>query len=124
MDVRNLQKLLLGNISVAEIVDDIESEVESFRIAHLTKGCSMSVLVSNEDFDFAVRPQDIKHLCSLYMSGDLNGWHLEDLSNVIEMSDAFTYENDDLADVIFELSSPEIHSALTPQVVKRIHESL
>ena len=124
MDLQNLEKLLLGKISVTEVVNDITPEVESFRIASMTKGSSMSVYGTNENFHFTVRPQDIKYLCSLYLSGELNEWHLEYLSNLIELSDSVTYENDDLADVIFELSSPEINSPITPEVVSRIHESL
>ena len=124
MDLQNLERFFLGRASVNEVVDDIAPEVESFRVARMKKGSTSPVYGANENFHYSVRKQDIKKLCGSYLSGDLNEWHLEYLANLIELSDCFTYENNELADTIFELSSPEINSAITPDVVSRIYESL
>lgn len=124
MDLQNLEKFFLDRISVDEIVNEINSEVESFRIARLKKGSSSPVFGRNEKFYFRVRRKDIRKLCDMYLQGKFDEWHLEYLCNLIEMSDAFSFDEDEIEDALFELSSPEINGMINFEKVRDIRKNL
>ena len=124
MDLRNLEKFFLDELSIDKIVEEIDAEVESFREARAKKGSSASVYGTNDNFHFIVREKDIKKLCAMYLRGKLNEWHLEYLSNLVELSLSFLIDNEKTEDAVFELSSPEINFDITPETVKRIYDDL
>ena len=124
MDLRNLEKFFLDALSVEEIVEEIDTEVKSFRVARDKKGSSALVYGTNDNFHFIVRDKDIKKLCDMYLKGKLNEWHLEYLTNLIELSLSFSIDNEKTEEAVFELSSPEINNPITPDLVKRICDNL
>jgi len=111
-------------ISAVSLATAIGSEVESFRLARSKKGSSSPIYVGREDFEYSVTKGDVKNLCESYLNGELNEWHLQYLCNVIELSDAFTLEDDELVDTIFLLSTPEINYPITPTLVRDISKNL
>ena len=124
MDLRNLKKFFLNEISVDEIVDEINPEVESFRIERAKRGSSSPVCGTNENFQFTVRPEDLRKLGELYLQGQLSEWHLEYLANLLELSLSFSIEDETIADAVFELSSPEVNGPITIQSVRQILKGL
>ena len=124
MDLRNLKKFFLNKISVNEIVTEINSEVESFRIARVKGGASCPVHGTHENFEFTIKEKDVTKLCEMYLQGKLNEWHLEYLCNLLELSFSFSMANERVADAVFELSSPEINGAIDRGTVNRIYDRL
>lgn len=124
MNLLNLQQFFLGKVSVDEIINEIDAEIDSFRVARSKTGSSSPVYVTNENFQFTLKEKDLEKLCKAYLSGKLNEWHLEYLCNLMELSPAFSTANEKVEEAVFELSSPEINSPITPDSVKRICANL
>ena len=124
MDSEKLIDFFSDKVSAASLASAISTEVESFRLARSKKNSSSPIYVGREDIQYSVTKGDIKNLCDSYLDGELNEWHLEYLCNVIELSDAFSVEDDELVDTIFLLSTPEINYPITPALVSDISKKL
>jgi hypothetical protein len=124
MNLENLRNFFKGDYSIDEITQEINAEMKEFRDARRKKGTSSPVYISNDNFRFELRKQHVRKLCDMYLKGKLNEWHLEYLCNLIELSQSFSLNDEEIEDAVFELSSPEIHSELTPELVKRICDEL
>ena len=124
MDLRNLEKFFVNEVSIYEVLDEIQSEVESFRIARGKGGASSPVYATNDSFRFTIKAKDLQKLCDLYLQDVINEWHLEYLCNLIELSFSFSMDNENVADALFQLSSPEINGAIDRETVHQIRNRL
>jgi len=124
MDSNNLRQFFLDKMSIKTIVSDAVAEVDEFRRARAKTGSSAHIIVTNETFEFLLGSTAVKKLCETYLHGELDEWQLEYMANVLEFSDAFLVEDEQVADAIFALSSPEVNGDLTPERVRAIHSNL
>ncbi|HMU32693.1 MAG TPA: hypothetical protein PKC89_02395 [Pyrinomonadaceae bacterium] len=113
MDVRDLKTFLEGQLKPEDLVAQITSEVDEFRMASIKRGSSISVHVANENFRYSFGKEDVKLLCGALTEGRLNEWHIVFLCNVVEMSRSFVFESDEIEDLIFQLSNPEDDVSIT-----------
>lgn len=124
MNLLNLREFFLDNRTAAEIREEINSEVETFRLRSAKIGSSNPIYVTDDNFHFTVTNENIKRLCNAYLDGEINQWHLIYICNSIELSTSFSIDNEKVEDAVFELSSPEINSPITPSLVKSICNDL
>ena len=120
MDMRNLKKYLLDEVTSHDVLKEISAEVELFRTSRLKKGASCAISGTHEDFRFIFNNSHVRKLCRAYLEGQFNAWELEYLCNLIELSEAFLMENDDVEDAVFLLSSPDVNGEINRKVVQDI----
>lgn len=124
MNLQNLKEFFLNERTIEEVIEEIHSEVECYQIGHAKVGSSIPVYATNDNFHFIIGDKDVKKLCDMYLKGKVNEWYLDYICNLLELSSSFSMGNEEIEEAIFELSSPEINSPITPDLVKRICQDL
>lgn len=74
-----------------------------------------------------LRVGDLEHSLATYAEGLITREQLEAWASVLEMNDYIDYETGmerEIAQVLFELATPELHEKLSPSVARRLLERL
>lgn len=124
MNLRHLADFFRGKTSAEYILNEIAPEVENFRNGFGKKGSSLPVYVTEDDFNFILEPEHVKLLCNMYLKGSFSEWHIQYISNLIELAASFSSINERVEEAIFQMADPEINFPLTPETVKKICDGL
>ena len=114
MKVENLVAFLYGTSDLASLQKEIASEVqESARLSRI-EGSSIPIAV-DEVFgvSYPIRPEEVRRLCEAFVDGCLSTDELAYISDAMQLSDAIDWLNDELFDMVFQMSDPEINGPFT-----------
>ena len=120
MDLRKLKGFFSDEVDIDFILTDIAEEVQAYKKALAKTGASAPVYETNSQFTFVVKKEHIRRLCELFLMGKISDVHINYLANLIELSEAFELENDEVEEALFELSSPELNCPISIESVGEI----
>lgn len=124
MNLRHLADFFRGQTSADMILNEINSEVEDYRRGFGKTGSSLPIHATQDDFKFVIGREDVKKLCDLYLKGIFDEWHLQYISNSIELTSSFSVSDERVGDAIFRMADPEVNSPLTVETVREIRDEV
>lgn len=123
MKLSELKRALLGLFPIDTFESTIDKEVNNYKSSLKIKGTSTPIYLIEDDRLF-VGKNELKKLCSLYLSGGLSEGHLNYIVDAILLSNNVDFENEDIKEQIELLTDPEINGSLSPETVNQILDGL
>ena len=98
MDTR--KKILEELVSLSRDIKDIKSDLNQFSW-------------DSEEELYTISKNDIMSMLSRYLSSEIDNIQLEDWANIIEGREDIGYENEDIEEIILELSNPVLYGDMS-----------
>ena len=106
-------KRLIGNHSYhAEFLDSIEQEIRSYEHDFSKVGATLFINLL-EDINWTVSQFDCQSLCVLYSTKKLRRIELAYIADALQLAENVSFESNDLASTIAEMTDPEINGEFT-----------
>jgi hypothetical protein len=112
MKLSELNGLLLSRMSVVAFAAAIAPDMVSYERGLAERGRSMPISV-DEDQDLFVSPNHIAILCRLFDRGQLSLNQLSFIADALQLAERVEFTNESVADLVSELTDPEINGVFT-----------
>ncbi len=122
MKTDSLVKFFRDELSIKDLVSEITPEVQE-HLKLLKKGASAPVDVS-EGEPFTVTAENILKLISLFKSQSLDEEYLNYIGDVMFFSENIDFENEDISEVVFFISNPDVNGRLDAKFLDQIDKLL
>ena len=73
---------------------------------------------------FQITNQDILNVIDKTITNDISFMELEDWANLIECRDDFSFEKEELQEIIFQLANPLLYGGITDNLLKNLKDTL
>jgi hypothetical protein len=110
------------NASIGTLKKRIASFINEFSDGLQVKGGSAPIILTIENKDVRVRPDEIRRLCLDSLDGTLNATELEYVASALDICPDFKFETDDLRELTRELS--DLHAMDTSEVVEFVKTTI
>ena len=105
------KKILQELANLSRTLDDIKADLSHFSW-------------DSEEDEYIISRNDIVSVLSRYLSLEIDNTQLEDWANTIEGREDIGYENEDIEDIIIELSNPILYGDISLQQASMILSKL
>lgn len=123
MKCSELKSLLNKITTVEDFKNLIKLEVDQLRALASTKGSSLPILFVEDD-SLEIAPKDLLYLLSLFTERKLDAIELSYIVDAILLSDKVSLEDENLLELIEELTDFEVNGILTGERANEIINNL
>lgn len=119
MKSSTIKKLFEGLLSYKDFFSMIEHEVNEYSSLSQKIGSTIPIHLDEDLEKFSVGPKDIESLCFAFLNNEISSYELSYLADALTLSEKITFKNENLIEVLEQLTDPETNGT-TPKMVESI----
>ena len=125
MNLEHLAAYLQGTYDLRKLKREIAVEVQNSGQAGGSGGTPVAGRVEEVFGEtYAIGPNEVRCLCMAFIEGDLDAKELAYVSDTLQVSESFIWLREDLFDMVFEMSDPDINGPFTVESAEAMLDRL
>ncbi|MFT3945347.1 MAG: hypothetical protein QM763_00120 [Agriterribacter sp.] len=120
MKLSNIQKLLLGEMSIDNFTIAINEEVNIYKKSLLKKGASATIYLEEDLIKVKIDRKSINTICNFFIEGKINNYQLNYMIEALLLSSHVYFANENIRSLLEDLTDPEYGLKLDIEYVKNI----
>ena len=114
MKMEHLAAYLQGAYDLRKLKREIAAEVQTTTQRSRQEGGPVPRRVEEVFGEtYAIGPNEVRCLCIAFIEGELDPGELAYISDALQLSESFIWLQEDLFDMVFEMSDPDINGPFT-----------
>ncbi|MFT4015448.1 MAG: hypothetical protein QM668_00680 [Agriterribacter sp.] len=120
MKLSNIQKLLLGEMSIDNFTIEINEEVNIYKKSLLKKGASATIYLEEDLIKVKIDRKSINTICNFFIEGKIDNYQLNYMIEALLLSSHVSFANEKIRSLLEDLTDPEYGLKLDIEYVKNI----